>query len=281
MKRVKELGGVCFAQDPDEAEYSDMPRNAIFTALVDQVLPVAEIPARIIAYKESLRSVHIPEEPIRRGASDSQALRDIFVQLRGRTGHDFSNYKHATVLRRIARRMGVHNISDLPSYAQFMREHPPESQALLKDLLISVTHFFRDREAFDTLERKVIPKLFERKGQEDHVRVWVAGCATGEEAYSIAMLLAEHAAAAAREPEHPGVRQRHRRSRGCARARGALYAERCGRRLARTDASVLHQRGRGLSRAQGAARDRSFLRTTTSSGTRRSLISISSPAATC
>ena len=96
--------------------------------------------------------------------------------------------------------MGVHNISDLPSYAQFMREHPPESQALLKDLLISVTHFFRDREAFDTLERKVIPKLFERKGQEDHVRVWVAGCATGEEAYSIAILLAEHAAAAVGNP---------------------------------------------------------------------------------
>jgi two-component system, chemotaxis family, CheB/CheR fusion protein len=200
MKRVKELGGVCFVQDPEEAEYGDMPRNAIATALVDDVLPVAAIPARIIAYKESLRSVQIPEEPIERGASDGQALRDIFTQLRTRTGHDFSNYKHVTVFRRIARRMGVQDIPDLSGYAEFLRQHPSETQALLKDLLISVTNFFRDHEAFDALEQKVIPRLFERKTDEDQVRVWVAGCATGEEAYSIAMLLREFGANATGNP---------------------------------------------------------------------------------
>ena len=117
MKRVKELGGICFAQDPDEAEYNDMPRNAIATGLVDDVLLVAEIPARIIAYRDSLRPLQIPEEPHRARLPDVQALHDIFTQLRSRTGHDFSNYKHATVLRRIARRMGVHDLAELSGYA--------------------------------------------------------------------------------------------------------------------------------------------------------------------
>src|SRR5262245_14444712 len=91
MKRVKELGGICLVQNPTEAEYSDMPRNSIATALVDHILPVAEIPARIIAYKESLKAVKLPEHPTER-ISDEQALRDVFTQLRARTGHDFSNY---------------------------------------------------------------------------------------------------------------------------------------------------------------------------------------------
>jgi two-component system CheB/CheR fusion protein len=194
IKRVKEMGGICLAQDPDEAEYSDMPRNSIATALVDSVLPVAQLPARIMAYKASLDNVQLPEEPAAHSPiSDEQALRDLFAQLRLHTGHDFSNYKRATVLRRVARRMSLHEIGDLQTYAAFVREHTNESQALLKDLLISVTNFFRDKEAFDHLERLVIPKLFANKGEEDQVRVWVAGCATGEEVYSICMLLAEHA----------------------------------------------------------------------------------------
>jgi len=191
MKRVKEYGGVCIAQEPNEAEYSDMPRNSIATGLVDYILPVAQIPERIIAYKNHLGFVSIPAEPTDRLETDDQALRDIFAQLRVRTGHDFVNYKRTTVLRRIERRISVHELPDLPSYARFLREQPDEAQALLKDLLISVTNFFRDPEPFRALENTIIPKLFEGKGPQDHVRVWVAGCATGEEAYSIAMLLAE------------------------------------------------------------------------------------------
>lgn len=193
LKRVKEQGGVCLVQDPDEAEYGDMPRNSIATALADHVLPVADMPARIIAYRDTLESVQLPEQSPEHASSDETSLREILSELSVRTGHDFGNYERPTVLRRIARRMSLHQIGDLSRYAQYVREHPQELQGLLKDLLISVTNFFRDREAFETLERLVIPRLFAGKTEDDEVRVWIAGCATGEEAYSVAMLLAEYA----------------------------------------------------------------------------------------
>ncbi len=191
LKRVKEMGGICIVQEPAEAEYSDMPRNSIATGLVDYVLPVAEIPRKIVAYKERLGQTRIAVELAERPETDEQTLRDIFTQLRVRTGHDFSNYKRPTVLRRIERRINVHELDGLRAYARFLREHKAEAHALLKDLLISVTNFFRDCEAFEALERAIISKLFEGKGAGDQVRVWVAGCATGEEAYTLAMLLTE------------------------------------------------------------------------------------------
>jgi len=194
MKRVKEMGGLCIVQDPQEAEYDDMPRHSMATGLVDYVLPVAQIPAQIIAYREQVKRIPVPDAPQETTDDDMKALREIFTQLRVRTGHDFSNYKRPTVLRRIARRMGVHQLVDIPAYSHFMREHPPEATALLKDLLISVTNFFRDAEAFEALERDIIPKLFEGKTAGDQVRVWVTGCATGEEAYTVTMLLSECAA---------------------------------------------------------------------------------------
>jgi two-component system, chemotaxis family, CheB/CheR fusion protein len=195
MKRVKERGGLVLAQEPAEAEFAEMPRSSIATGLVDHVLPVAEMPAKIIAYRERLGSMQLPAEADERADADERALVEIFTTLRVRTGHNFSEYKRGTVLRRIARRMGVHELPDLPSYARHMREHREESQSLLKDLLISVTNFFRDPDAFRALEERVVPRLFERRGEGDQIRVWVAGCATGEEAYSVAMLLSEHAAA--------------------------------------------------------------------------------------
>jgi len=201
MKRVKERGGLCIVQEPEEAEYADMPRHSLGTGLVDYVLPVAEIPARIIAYREQLKLIRVSDPPVQPGAADTDALHDIFTQLRVRTGHDFSNYKRPTVLRRIARRIGVLELPDLPAYSQFMQEHPAEATSLLKDLLISVTHFFRDTEAFDALERNIIPRLFEGKGPADRVRVWVAGCATGEEAYSLAMMLWDFAATLSAAPQ--------------------------------------------------------------------------------
>jgi two-component system CheB/CheR fusion protein len=146
-----------------------------------------------MAYRNQLGQVQLPAEPLDSPDRDEKALREIFTLLRTRTGHDFANYKRATVLRRIERRINVHELPDLTAYARLLREQATEAQALLKDLLISVTNFFRDREAFAALEKKIIPKLFEGKGAGDHVRVWVAGCATGEEAYSVAMLLCEYA----------------------------------------------------------------------------------------
>jgi two-component system CheB/CheR fusion protein len=191
LKRIKEKGGATFVQNPREAEFNEMPRNSIATGLVDDVLPVAEIPARIIAYKDSLQTFQIPLEPEQRPEDQQQALREVFLQLRLRTGHDFSNYKRPTLLRRIERRINICRLPDLLAYAAFIRDNPDEAQALLKDLLISVTNFFRDHRTFEAIERETLPLIFQDKTSADQVRIWVVGCATGEEAYSIAMLCAE------------------------------------------------------------------------------------------
>ena len=191
IKRVKERGGAAFVQNPREAEFSEMPRNSIATDLIDEILNVAEIPKKIAAYGENLGKVVIPIEPENREEAEQSALREIFTQLRVRTGHDFSNYKRPTVLRRIERRINVRNLPDLPAYTAYLKETPEETTALLKDLLISVTNFFRDKAAFDFLEREVVPRILLDKKSGDEIRLWVAGCATGEEAYSLAMMLAE------------------------------------------------------------------------------------------
>jgi two-component system CheB/CheR fusion protein len=191
LKQIKAYGGIAFVQNPREAEYNEMPRHAIATELADEVLPVAAIPAQLIAYRQHADMVHIPAEVENRPEDQQQALRDIFTQLRVRTGHDFSNYKRPTLLRRIERRINIRQLPDLPSYAAYLQQHPEEIHALLKDLLISVTNFFRDKKAFEAIKEQVLPLLLQGKTGEDQVRVWVAGCATGEEAYSLAMLLAE------------------------------------------------------------------------------------------
>ena len=201
LKRVKELGGVAFVQNPREAEFNEMPRNSIATELVDEVLPVAEIPAAIITYRNNIGSVQITEEAENRPEQQQQALREIFTQLRIRTGHDFSNYKRATLLRRIERRINIHNLPDLSAYASLIQESPDETTALLKDLLISVTNFFRDKKAFQSIEQDVIPALLHQNKSDDQIRVWVAGCATGEEAYSLAMLFAERTLGTADAPK--------------------------------------------------------------------------------
>jgi two-component system, chemotaxis family, CheB/CheR fusion protein len=188
LKRIKELGGAVFVQNPREAEFNEMPRNAIATNMVDEVLNVADIPAKIIAYRDSFGSFSIPEIPKEREENDQQALRNVLTELRMHTGHDFSNYKRPTILRRIERRVHVRNLPDLPAYASFLRQHPEEVYALLRDLLISVTNFFRDQKPFEELETTILPQLLENKTSADHLRIWVAGCATGEEAYSIAMM---------------------------------------------------------------------------------------------
>ena len=191
LKRIKEYGGVAFVQDPTEAQYTDMPRNAIATGLVDYVLPVSDIPAKILSYSQHRGTIQMPEAK-EIPATDEQALRDIFTQLRVRTGHDFSNYKRATMLRRIERRLGIKEVPGLAEYAHYLRDNRGEAQALMKDLLISVTNFFRDAQSVEAVGIRVLQTIFRNKGEQDHVRVWVPGCATGEEAYSLAMLLAEN-----------------------------------------------------------------------------------------
>ena len=210
VKRVKELGGLTIAQLPEEAANDSMPRGAIATGMVDWVLPVEEMPERIMQYLENARKIHLPSEslplffetqaPSRNREEDEVALHDILAFLKARTGHDFGSYKSATILRRIGRRMQVNSTVDLDGYRAFLRANPNETNSLLQDLLISVTNFFRDRESFRALE-KVIPDLFKGKGPTDHVRVWVPACATGEEAYSVAILLCEHAAKLEQPPQ--------------------------------------------------------------------------------
>jgi two-component system CheB/CheR fusion protein len=200
IRRIKERGGLTIAQDPDEAEHGGMPRTSIETGMVDWVLRVAEMPGRLMAYTKNRERLKLPPEdgppaaPAKRAPDDAAeiALRDVLVFLRMRTGHDFSYYKRATILRRIGRRMQVNGVDDLPGYLEFLRTHPGEPTALLQDLLISVTNFFRDRDVWEAVAKQ-IPELFKDKTSGDLVRVWVPACATGEEAYSIAMLLLEHA----------------------------------------------------------------------------------------
>jgi chemotaxis methyl-accepting protein methylase len=191
LKRVKEKGGATFVQNPREAEFNEMPRNAIATELVDEVMNVADIPAKIIAYKNSLGKIQISEEAEKQPQDQQQALREIFTEIRIRTGHDFINYKRPTLLRRIERRINIHNLPDLPSYVRYMHENPNETMALLKDLLISVTNFFRDKKSFEIIESEILPGLLKGRTGENQLRIWVAGCATGEEAYSLAILCAE------------------------------------------------------------------------------------------
>jgi two-component system CheB/CheR fusion protein len=200
IKRIKERGGLTIAQDPDQSEHSDMPRSAIETGMVDWVLKVHEMPQHILDYQRTAARLKLPPEqgppPMRpsqlTATDDELALRDVLVFLRTRTGRDFSYYKRATILRRIGRRLQVNGLESLQSYLQFLRTHPGEAGALLQDLLISVTNFFRDREVFEAVEH-LIPELFKNKSQADTVRVWCPACATGEEAYSMAILLTEHA----------------------------------------------------------------------------------------
>ena len=167
-----------------------MPRSAIATGLVDYELPPAEMPAQIIAYVAHAfgKSPRIAAAPPRAAES---AMKKIFVLLRVQTGHDFSQYKPSTINRRIERRMAVHQIETMDGYVRYLQQTPVEVEALFRDLLIGVTNFFRDPEAFKALEERVIPKLFAGKPDGATVRVWSPGCSTGEEAYSLAILLQE------------------------------------------------------------------------------------------
>ena len=194
LRAIKEAGGLTIAQDPAEAEYDGMPRSAIANAPVDLVLPVATIPEAFMHYSRTTPRLELPAPGTEESETATrQFLHRVFGHVRARTGRDFSQYKRSTMLRRISRRMQFNQIQEPNDYLELLRARPDEIHALADDLLITVTNFFRDPQVFDALAAHVIPALFAAKQPTDTVRTWTVGCATGEEAYSVAMLLIEEA----------------------------------------------------------------------------------------
>ena len=186
LRAILGAGGVSLVQEPGSAKYKGMPESAINAGYATLILPVEKMP-------EALQSgLHtLSQQPVEPKAVSS-GINRILMQLRSATGHDFSQYKKSTIGRRIERRMSMHNIGSQEVYVRYLREHPAEVSRLFKELLINVTNFFRDPEAFDALKKDVLPLLLADKPEDYVFRAWVAGCATGEEAYSIAILLREY-----------------------------------------------------------------------------------------
>ncbi|HSB72459.1 MAG TPA: chemotaxis protein CheB [Candidatus Methylomirabilis sp.] len=190
VRAIKGEAGMAMVQTPESTEHDGMPRSAIATGLVDFVLPPAEMPAQLIAYVA--HAFGKPTRPVSPPpAKVEDALKKICVLLRAQTGHDFSQYKQTTIVRRVERRLAVHQIAQLDGYVRYLQQNPAEVDALFRDLLIGVTSFFRDPEACAALEAQGIPLLFAGKPADAVIRVWVPGCSTGEEAYTLAILLQE------------------------------------------------------------------------------------------
>ena len=192
-RTIKEVGGITFAQDSESAEYDGMPSSAVAAGCVDFVLPPAEI-ARELA-RIGAHPLLRPDFPERKAeeilAATPEQMNKLFILLRSRTGHDFSYYKATTIKRRINRRMLVHKIDRVAQYIQLMRKEPKEIDALFQDILINVTAFFRDPETFDSLQKIAFPRMLENHPADSPIRIWVPGCSSGQEAYSMAIALHE------------------------------------------------------------------------------------------
>ena len=189
LKSIKEQGGVTMVQSPTSAKYDSMPLSAISTGLVDYTLALEEIPTKLVEHARYLENVKRTRSIKGLQQEAIEHLPRICEIVHHVTGHDFSGYKPNTMARRIERRLQVNHLDSVVSYVAKLEKDPAEAEELLKDFLIGVTQFFRDPDAFDALAREVIPRLLENKGANARVRVWVPGCASGEEAYSIAILL--------------------------------------------------------------------------------------------
>ncbi len=191
LKTIKAEGGLTIAQEPETAEFGDMPRNAIATHDIDFIVPPARMGELILKYLH-----HQVLDSYPRGESDVpipvSGLQKLYFHLRSKTGNDFSLYKQNTLLRRIERRMKISLMKNLDEYIDFLQAHPEEIESLFQEMLINVTHFFRDPEAFQALAEKVIrPLVAQKQASKTPIRIWVTGCSTGEEAYSLAIAFQE------------------------------------------------------------------------------------------
>ncbi len=189
LSAIKEKGGAVFVQTPASAKFDSMPRSAIDAGLADVVAPGEELASKIAAYLAHAPRIASPDLVL--DSKTESAIEKMCVLLRSQTGHDFSQYKRSTVYRRIERRMGLHKIESIAGYLRYMQESPQETTLLFKELLIGVTSFFRDPEAWDHLQKMEIPALLAERPAGGVLRAWVPGCSTGEEAYSLAMVFKE------------------------------------------------------------------------------------------
>jgi len=198
LKEVKAQGGCVLVQDPETARFDGMPRSAIAAKLDDHVLAPEDMPKFLLRY---IRHAYVaaPHAIDESTADGDSPLDPILALLRVRCGHDFRHYKRSTLLRRVHRRMGLANHEAVDDYTDLLRTNPAEMDALVKDLMISVTRFFRDPEAWETLDKTVLASLVAERNSDAPIRLWAPGCATGEEAYSLAMLLTERAEAAQKQ----------------------------------------------------------------------------------
>jgi two-component system, chemotaxis family, CheB/CheR fusion protein len=189
IREIKNSGGLVMVQDPESAKFKSMPRSAIESGLVDKIAHPRDLPALLLEFQ---RNCHNEIEPFDEDDT-SQLISKLLRLVHSHTGHDFSGYKHATIHRRIRRRMALHKKSTLREYIQLLDTDPGETDHLFKEFLIGVTSFFRNREAFDALNQKVLPEIMDADTPTP-VRIWVPACATGEEVYSIAILAREYQA---------------------------------------------------------------------------------------
>ncbi|HEY1628316.1 MAG TPA: chemotaxis protein CheB, partial [Tepidisphaeraceae bacterium] len=218
---IKAVGGICIAQDPDSAKFPSMPRHLIESGLADFILRAKEIPEVLLRYAS---------HPYAKGTQSAEAIMrlekqhfsDILAILRTRTRQDFNGYKKPTVLRRIQRRMGLNQITRLSEYAKMLRQNPSEVSTLSDDLMIHVTGFFRDADAWESLRKQVIVPMIRRCENNAEVRCWVTACSSGEEAYTLAILLAEEAAAVSK-PLDIKIFATDTADRTLSHARGGLY----------------------------------------------------------
>ena len=189
LKAIKESGGVVMVQEPASAKFDAMPSSAIGAGLADFVGPAEELSSKLVDYLRRVPRMGVFEAPMEE--KTVSALDKVIILLRSNTGHDFSLYRRNTLYRRVERRMGIHQIDRIPTYVRFLQENPQELGILFKELLIGVTSLFRDGLAWDQLQRKALPALIARRPAGSGLRAWIAGCSTGEEAYSLAMLFKE------------------------------------------------------------------------------------------
>jgi len=189
LRAIREKAGITLVQEPASAKFDSMPKSAITAGLADLIAPVEELPGKIINYLHHALVITRTEHPLEE--KDQSALEKVLILLRAKTGQDFALYKKNTVYRRIERRMGIHQISRIASYVRYLQENPQEVELLFKELLIGVTSFFRDPDAWEQLRSEAFPAFLAARSTGGRLRAWSAGCSSGEEAYSLAMTFME------------------------------------------------------------------------------------------